>query len=207
MPKVQRQDLPGILIVDDHPLIRRTVRSLLEVHDLHICGEAGDGKAAIEKATDLRPDIIVLDIFMPLMNGFEAAQEIRRILPAIKIVFLTMHDSAAFEARTRLWSHGFVHKSDAGTQLVPVLKDLLIPAQQMKFSWQRYVTDAFAASRETSQEKINLAERAIAVRLRDKNQPNPEERIALNEALRALRELMSKKSLGEREDKDKYGVA
>ena len=199
--------MPGILIVDDHPLIRRTVRSLLEGHYLNVCGEAGDGKGAVEKATDLRPDIIVLDIFMPLMTGFEAAQEIRRILPATKIVFLTMHDSAAFEARTKLWSHGFVHKSDAGTQLVPMLKGLLALTQPVKYAWQRLVAEAFVAPSETSQEEINLAERTVAARLRDRNQPNPEERIALDEALRALEQFKSKKSPAEREETDKYGAA
>jgi DNA-binding NarL/FixJ family response regulator len=104
------------------------VRALLEGHDLNVCGEATDGKAAIEKATDQRPDIILLDITMPLMDGIEAAQEIRRILPATKIVFLTMYESAAFEARTRLWSHGYVQKSAAGSRLVPLLKDLLAEA-------------------------------------------------------------------------------
>jgi len=69
--------VPGILIVDDHPLIRRRVRSLLSSHSLHICGEAGDGDEAIERVKELRPDIVVLDIQMPRMNGIEAAEKIR----------------------------------------------------------------------------------------------------------------------------------
>ena len=117
--------MPGVLIVDDHPLVRRSVRTLLATHSMNVCGEAEDGKAAVEKASELRPDIVVLDITMPIMNGFEAAQEIRRILPLVKIVFLTLHDSAAFKEKCMAWSDAYVHKFSASTELVPCSRTII----------------------------------------------------------------------------------
>jgi DNA-binding NarL/FixJ family response regulator len=113
-----------ILIVDDHFAARTTIRSLLDWHSFQVCGDAKDGKEAIDKVVELKPDIVLLDINMPVMDGFTAAREIRRISPATKIVFLTIQDSPAVAERTRLWAHGFVPKSAAGTELIPTLNRL-----------------------------------------------------------------------------------
>jgi DNA-binding NarL/FixJ family response regulator len=115
---------PRILIVDDHQAIRRSLRAILDLPSFQVCGEAQNGKEAIEKVVELKPDIVLLDINMPVMNGVEAAREIRHISPQTKIVFLTIHDAPAFRDATRLWSHAFVSKSDAGTELIPLLNRL-----------------------------------------------------------------------------------
>jgi two-component system response regulator DegU len=113
-----------ILIVDDHHAARITLRELLDWHSFQVCGDAKDGKEAIEKVIELKPDIVLLDINMPEMNGVKAAHEIRRISPATKIVFLTVHDTPAVLRGTRLWAHGFVPKSAAGVELIPTLHRL-----------------------------------------------------------------------------------
>ena len=113
-----------ILIVDDHLAARITIRELLDWHSFQVCGDARSGKEAIEKVIELRPDIVLMDINMPEMNGVKAAQEIRRISPATKIVFLTVHDTPAAMTGTRLWAHGFVPKSAAGVELIPTLHRL-----------------------------------------------------------------------------------
>jgi DNA-binding NarL/FixJ family response regulator len=209
-------DRKGILIVDDHPVIRTTVHSLLDMHSLYVCGEAEDGRAAVEKVKELQPDIVLLDILMPKMNGFEAAQEIRRMLPLTKIVFFTVVESAGFEEKGKLWSHGFVSKSAAATQLVPMLRALLEePPNEgeqpngFTYLWQQVVMDAFAAPRDTLPAKINLAERTIAGRLTDSNEPDGDERIALREALRGLRQLISetKPALPQKAEDEEKGVA
>lgn len=111
----------SILLVDDHSLTRTVIRSLLKSHSFHICGEARDGKEAIEKAVELKPDVVLLDISMPVMNGIQAAAEIRRIVPAAKIVFLTNHDIPIIVDATRKLADGFVPKSAADTRLIPTL--------------------------------------------------------------------------------------
>jgi len=111
-----------ILIVDDHQAARATIRELLDWHSFQVCGDAKDGKEAIAKVMELKPDIVLLDINMPVMNGIAAAQEIRRIAPSTKIVFLTIHDGPVFKAGMKLWGHGFVPKSAAGTDLIPTLQ-------------------------------------------------------------------------------------
>lgn len=79
-----------ILIADDSPIIRKTLRQTLEREDgWQVCGEAADGREAIEKAKRLNPDIVVLDLSMPVMNGLEAARELIRISPALPLVMFT----------------------------------------------------------------------------------------------------------------------
>jgi DNA-binding NarL/FixJ family response regulator len=94
--------LRRILIVDDRLIARTSILRLLHGHPFRICGEARDGKEAIEKVIELKPDIVLLDINMPVMDGITAAQEIRRIAPETKIVFLTIHDVPAFRDVVRM---------------------------------------------------------------------------------------------------------
>jgi DNA-binding NarL/FixJ family response regulator len=114
-----------ILIVDDHPLTRKAIRSLLDDKSFQVCGEAKDGKQAIEKVAELKPDLVLLDISMPIMNGIQAAYEIRRFRPLTKIVFLTNHDFPAVVYATRNLADAFVPKSDTDALLIPTLNRLL----------------------------------------------------------------------------------
>lgn len=113
-----------ILIVDDHLAARTTIRSLLDWHGFQICGEAANGREAIDRVIELKPDIVLLDINMPVMTGTQAAMEIRRIAPQVKILFFTIHEAPDLIARLRPFAHGFVSKSAAGTELIPLLTRL-----------------------------------------------------------------------------------
>lgn len=91
-----------ILVVDDSQLMRRCLRTLLEQQDSwKVCCEAADGREAIERAQQIAPDVIVLDFQMPVMNGLDAAKEIRRRLPNIPILMLTLHMSPQLEDQAR----------------------------------------------------------------------------------------------------------
>ena len=109
-----------ILVADDHELVRRGVRSLLQTRsDIEVCGEASDGREAIEQARHLSPDLIVMDISMPSLNGLEATREIRRTLPTIDILILSQHNSTemmrqAFNAGAR----GYVVKTAISQDLL-----------------------------------------------------------------------------------------
>jgi DNA-binding NarL/FixJ family response regulator len=84
-----------ILVVDDSPAFRYTVRRWLEnVADLQVCGEAADGEEAVEKASQLSPDLIVMDLSMPKMNGLDAARLVKRQSPSVPIILYTLHKNA-----------------------------------------------------------------------------------------------------------------
>jgi two-component system, NarL family, nitrate/nitrite response regulator NarL len=115
-----------ILLVDDFQRIRSGVRSLLASETLEICGEAENGREAVERVRELHPDLVLLDITMPVMNGIEAAYEIHQIAPSTKIVFFTVEDTPAAAAVARLLGvDGLVPKSAAGSELIPTLRRLL----------------------------------------------------------------------------------
>jgi len=90
--------LYSILIVDDSPLVRRALRSSFEQHtDWIVCGEAADGREAIEKARQLNPDLIILDLSMPRMDGLAAARELNRIQPNVPLLMFTTFKNPSIE--------------------------------------------------------------------------------------------------------------
>jgi PAS domain S-box-containing protein len=120
----QRQQ---ILIADDHEMLRRGVRNTLQTEpDLEICGEAVDGQEAIDKARELRPDLVILDINMPVLNGLVAVRQILRYCPATKIVIFSVHDSDETKQEViAAGAHGFVSKGKDSHDLLRVVRDVL----------------------------------------------------------------------------------
>jgi DNA-binding NarL/FixJ family response regulator len=115
-----------ILIADDHEVARRGIRSLLESRSgWEICGEAKDGREAVELATTLKPDIYLLDIGMPNLNGLDAARQILTANPDARILILTIHDSEQVVREVlSAGARGFVLKSDAGRDLLSAVEAL-----------------------------------------------------------------------------------
>ena len=113
-----------ILIADDQPIIRGMVRSTLEkVPHFEVCAEAVDGAKAIEQAHRLKPDVVVLNVTMPVLNGFEAARGIKAILPETAIVILSSHADQCFvEAAKKIGVRSYVAKSKAGEALVKAIE-------------------------------------------------------------------------------------
>ena len=114
----------GILIADDHEVVREGLRRMLENQaGWRVVGEAVDGKEAVQKARQLRPDIVILDISMPGMDGLEATGEILKAVPSARVLILTVHDSEqAVRKLLRAGARGYVLKSDAGRQLVAAVE-------------------------------------------------------------------------------------
>jgi len=115
-----------ILIVDDHAVVRRGIRSLLESEQgFTVSGEATTGREAVEMARRLQPDVIVMDLTLPELNGLDAARQILKDAPRIEILVLTMHHSEAL-ARDVLQAgaRGYVLKSDADQSLIAAIKSL-----------------------------------------------------------------------------------
>ena len=115
-----------ILVADDHEVVRRGLSALLQSQpDWEVCGEAGDGREAVEKAQKLRPDVVILDIGMPSLNGLEATRHILKNQPQIKILILTLHDSDQVVREVlNAGARGFLLKSDAARDLVAAVEAL-----------------------------------------------------------------------------------
>jgi DNA-binding NarL/FixJ family response regulator len=117
-----------ILIVDDHEIVRQGVRTLLANArpDWEICGEARDGREAIQQAAELRPDAIILDVTMPVMGGLNAAQAILETNHETKVLIFTMQESKTLSTLVQQsGAHGFVLKSQAARDLIVALDKVL----------------------------------------------------------------------------------
>lgn len=123
---------PRILLADDHRLLRDAFSRLLEP-DCEVVGAVADGRAAVAEATRLRPHIVVLDVAMPLLNGLDAARQLRRDLPDVRVIFLTVSEDADVAAAAfRLGASGYLLKNSAGSELLLAIREV--------FQGRSYVT-------------------------------------------------------------------
>jgi DNA-binding NarL/FixJ family response regulator len=169
-----------ILLADDHDLMRRGIRDLLETDpDLKVCGEASNGREAIELARRLNPNVAVLDLAMPELNGLDAIRNIRKEFPKMELLVFSMHDSEelvreVFAAGAR----GYVLKSDAARYLVEAIKSL---SRHKPFFTPRisetilnsFVTSAGGGQSESASDPLTLREREI-LQLLAENKSNKE---------------------------------
>jgi DNA-binding NarL/FixJ family response regulator len=115
-----------ILVADDHEVVRRGLCALLQSQpEWEVCGESGDGRDAVDKVAKLKPDVVILDIGMPSLNGLEATRQILKTNPQIKILILTLHDSDQVVREVlNAGARGFLLKSDAARDLVAAVEAL-----------------------------------------------------------------------------------
>jgi len=114
-----------VLVVDDHPAFRRALTSaLMMVHDIEVAGEAGGGIAAVERAVEVEPDLVLMDLSMPDLNGIEAMRRIHKKTPDLPVVILTAHADPGVEKEAReAGASGFLAKGTALEDLVFVLHE------------------------------------------------------------------------------------
>jgi DNA-binding NarL/FixJ family response regulator len=115
-----------ILVADDHQVVRTGLRALLESKSgWQVCAEAANGRDAVEKARDLQPDVAVLDIGMPLLNGVEATRQIHKLSPNTEVLILTMHDSELLVQEVLdAGARGYILKDDADRTLIAAVDAL-----------------------------------------------------------------------------------
>jgi DNA-binding NarL/FixJ family response regulator len=154
-----------ILVADDHEVVRQGLRRLLEAGPgWEVCGEAGTGREAVEKASQLKPDVVVLDYSMPGLNGAEAARQIIQRVPRAEVLILTMHSSedlirGALEAGAR----AYVLKSDAGRDLISAVQALIEHKAFLSSGASGPVLDSYlrGAQPSASQQVLTPREREI----------------------------------------------
>jgi DNA-binding NarL/FixJ family response regulator len=117
-----------ILVADDHPVIRKSVRQILDSHPrFEVCGEAQDGAAAVDEAHRLKPDVVVMNITVPVLNGIDAAREIKASLPELAIVILSTHaDKHFIEQAKKSGARAYFAKTKATEALVRAIEAAVI---------------------------------------------------------------------------------
>ena len=135
---------PRILLADDHVIVRQGFRALLEREGLEVVAEAADGHEAVRLASDLRPDVAILDFAMPLLNGIDAAKEIRLRSPGTRMILLTVHteDHYVLEA-LQAGVHGYVVKTQAASDLVQAIRAISGQAIYLSPTISRAVVEAY----------------------------------------------------------------
>jgi DNA-binding NarL/FixJ family response regulator len=114
-----------ILLADDHPMICAGFQKLLEPQ-YDVVGSVGDGRTLLKAAAELKPDVVLLDIGMPLLNGLDAGRELKRLMPDIKLIFLTMNPDSDLAAEAlRIGASGYLLKNSQASELVQAVRDVV----------------------------------------------------------------------------------
>ncbi len=135
-----------LMIVDDHQIVREGLRFALEVEeDIEVIGEAGEGKEAIQKALELKPDLVLMDVMMPGMNGVDACQEIRNLLPQTRVVMLTASgDEESVPASLVAGAQGYVLKAAGRDELLRAIRAVAQGESILDPSVTKLVTERFS---------------------------------------------------------------
>jgi DNA-binding NarL/FixJ family response regulator len=150
------------LLADDHMMVRQGIRALLEKEGFEVVAEAMDGRDAVRLAEKLKPDVAVLDIAMPLLNGIDAAREIRRVSPRTKTTLLTVHEENQYVVEAlRAGVTGYVVKTKAAEDLVKAIREVSLGAVYMSPGVSRQAVRAYLDGSEPSTNGLTPREREV----------------------------------------------
>jgi DNA-binding NarL/FixJ family response regulator len=150
-----------ILLADDHTLVVEAFKKLLEP-EFEVVGTVGDGRALLRLAPELQPDVVLVDLNMPLLNGLDASEQLKQLMPKVKIIVLTMNEDAEIAAETlQKWASGYLLKKSAGSELLKAVRDVLVGL--------KYVTPAVKTELEeiAAREPRSESSRVLTARQRE----------------------------------------
>jgi DNA-binding NarL/FixJ family response regulator len=125
--KEAKQEKIRVFLIDDHPIVRDGVRSYLTSHGMSVEGEASDASEALRKVKKLAPDVIVLDVNLPSLNGWELAARLRRLVPRSRIIAFSIHSSEEYVVRmARCGAQGYVMKSQPTSELLAGIRQVFL---------------------------------------------------------------------------------
>jgi len=140
-----------LLVADDHKIFRQGIKKLLEEEpDLQVVGEAADGREAIKKATELKPDVILMDIAMANLNGLQATKQIKKILPDTKVIMVTMHKNEEYVLQSfQAGASGYILKEGAVEELVSAIRTIHQDKSFLSPAISKTLIDAYLRKMET----------------------------------------------------------
>jgi two-component system, NarL family, response regulator NreC len=151
-----------VLLADDHLIVRQGLRALLENEGIRVVGEATQGRDAVTLASAENPDIAVLDISMPIMNGLDAATEIRKVSPQTRTILLTFHDAPEYVTTAlRAGIRGYVLKTQGAHDLVEAVHQVCNGEVYLSPRISRAVVDAYLSRAEPQSDPISARERQV----------------------------------------------
>lgn len=151
-----------ILLADDHMMVRQGIRAVLEREGFEVVAEATDGREAVKLAEKHKPDVAVLDVAMPLLNGIDAAREIRRVSPRTKTTLLTVHEENQYVVEAlRAGVTGYVVKTKAADDLVKAIREVSLGAVYMSPGVSREAVRAYLDGTEPSSDGLTPREREV----------------------------------------------
>jgi two-component system response regulator NreC len=156
------REVPRLLLADDHAILRDGLNTILTDHGFEVIGEAADGREAVQLAQELTPDLAVLDISMPLLNGIDAARQILKCSPATRILILTMYTDDRYVLDSlRAGVAGFVLKSKAASLLVEAIQAILRGEIYLCPTIAKVVANAYLEKDDTAADRLSGREREV----------------------------------------------
>ena len=163
IPYSARETMPiRILLADDHALIRQGLKALLEKHGFQVVCEASDGQEALRSAQKALPDVAIVDISMPILNGVDTARELKKSAPKTKVILLTQHDEDQYVTESlRAGVRGYVLKSQAGSDLIHAIQEVCRGSVYLSPRISGAVVDAYLSKSLVAADPLSSRERQV----------------------------------------------
>jgi two-component system nitrate/nitrite response regulator NarL len=150
-----------VLLVDDHAVVRDGIRARLESSaDFEVVGEAVNGREAVQKTEELKPDVVLMDISMPVMNGMDAARQLRSSFPDLKVIILTMHEHKEYiQGVIRCGAQGYIVKDVSAQEMISAIKTVMGGETYYSSCVSQMMFDDFNKTSSADGDKLGLTQR------------------------------------------------